>query len=180
MNLFFLDREINRCAEAHNNRHAVKMLLEYCQILSTAHRVLDGESRVVLSTSGRKATVWQLDDDRDTSLYKATHINHPTTQWARKSRQHYSYLQKLVTALSKEYTYRYGRVHKVEDSGLIRVLEQLPKNLGDDGWVDPPPAMPDEFKSSDVVTSYRNYYMGPKKHIAQWKNRDVPEWFRFE
>ena len=27
----------------HNDKHVVKMNIEYCQLMSTAHRVLDGE-----------------------------------------------------------------------------------------------------------------------------------------
>jgi hypothetical protein len=37
--------------------------------------------------------------------------------------------------------------------------------------------MPDEYKVSNVIESYRNYYIGAKKDFAKWKNRDVPEWF---
>ena len=29
----------------------------------------------------------------------------------------------------------------------------------------------------DSLASYRNYYIQSKTHLANWKNRDVPEWF---
>ena len=38
-------------------------------------------------------------------------------------------------------------------------------------------AMPDQYKSNDPMLSYRNYYIHEKKHIASWKNREVPDWF---
>jgi hypothetical protein len=38
--------------------------------------------------------------------------------------------------------------------------------------------MGDEFKiGNDVIESYRNYYREAKKGFANWKNREIPEWF---
>ena len=36
MNLFYLDEDLDRCAEYHVDKHIVKMPLEAAQILSTA------------------------------------------------------------------------------------------------------------------------------------------------
>ena len=49
-------------------------------------------------------------------------------------------------------------------------------HIDDKGFTLPPKAMPDEYKVEDVVESYRNYYMGPKKSFLSWKNREVPDW----
>ena len=38
-------------------------------------------------------------------------------------------------------------------------------------------AMPEEYKVGDAVESYRNYYRGAKSGFANWKMRDIPEWF---
>ena len=46
MNIFYLHRDVDTCAEMHNDKHVVKMILEYAQLLSTAHRVLDGEEHI--------------------------------------------------------------------------------------------------------------------------------------
>ena len=43
MNIFYLDRSVYRPAEMHCDKHVVKMILETAQMLSTAHRVLDGD-----------------------------------------------------------------------------------------------------------------------------------------
>jgi hypothetical protein len=40
--------------------------------------------------------------------------------------------------------------------------------------------MPDEYKVSSVVESYRNYYIGEKSSIAVWKYRETPEWYNME
>ena len=44
MNIFYLDPRPDTAAEMHCDKHCVKMILEYAQMLSTAHRVLDGEN----------------------------------------------------------------------------------------------------------------------------------------
>jgi hypothetical protein len=38
--------------------------------------------------------------------------------------------------------------------------------------------MPDEYKVSDVVESYRNYYRGAKMGFAVWKNGYEPKWLK--
>jgi hypothetical protein len=84
MNIFYLDHDAERCAEMHNDKHVVKMILEYAQLLSTAHRVLDGTIIDRLSPSGRKQKAYLLADNRESSLYSATHINHPSAVWVKK------------------------------------------------------------------------------------------------
>ena len=41
MNIFYLHESPKICAEMHLDKHCVKMLVEYAQIMSTAHRELD-------------------------------------------------------------------------------------------------------------------------------------------
>ena len=55
MNIFYLDKNPKICAMYHNDKHVVKMILEYAQLLSTAHRVLDGtlSSRLSKTEIGR-------------------------------------------------------------------------------------------------------------------------------
>ena len=43
MNIFYLDKNFQVNAKLHCDKHVVKMIVEYAQLLSTAHRVLDGE-----------------------------------------------------------------------------------------------------------------------------------------
>ena len=43
MNIFYLDTNPALCAEYHCDKHVVKMIIEYAQLLSTAHRIIDGE-----------------------------------------------------------------------------------------------------------------------------------------
>ena len=41
MNVFYLDPDPVKCAKMHVDKHVVKMIVEYAQLLSTAHRMLD-------------------------------------------------------------------------------------------------------------------------------------------
>ena len=161
MNIFVLGNSTHECAEMHCDKHCVKMILEYAQMLSTAHRVLD-------------------EDDAHPDLYKIAHKNHPSTIWTRSSKQHYDWLFRLFRMLSAEYTWRYSRgdlkFHKTWDK-LGKILEVAPKNIKDNGWVDPPQCMPDHCKDDDVVTAYRNYYILEKNNFAVWKHSGTPEWY---
>jgi len=161
------------------DRHSIKMILEYAQLLSTAHRVLDGVELEGISASGRKRKFWTLGDSRDYTLYKATHIHHPSAIWVRQSAENYLWLANMLIALCEEYTYRYGKVHKTERDGLAYVLlKNIPHNIRNSGFTEPTPAMPDDVKvSGDSIKSYRNYYINNKAHLANWKKRQVPEWF---
>ena len=178
MNIFYLDRDVDTCAEMHNDKHVVKMILEYAQLLSTAHRMLDGVLTIGLSESGRKRRIYILSDEREQVLYSATHANHPSAIWVRQNQQNYIWLSQLLYALCKEYTYRYGKVHKVQRGGLLEQLFNWPMNIPMGEFTEPTPAMPNDVKvSGDSIKSYRNYYIKNKAHLANWKNRKVPDWY---
>jgi len=188
MNIFYLDHNVRKCAEMHNDKHVVKMILEYAQLLSTAHRILDGVLSTGVSASGRKKTIYVLTDNRDTILYSATHANHPSAIWVRQSAANYMWLAELLEECCKEYTYRYDKVHKVERDGLMQTLKNnFPINISDGPFTEPTPAMPEDVKILrevhtdryvlDSLASYRNYYIQNKTHLANWKKRDVPDWY---
>lgn len=183
MNIFYLHNDTKICAEMHNDKHTIKMVLEYCQLLSTAHRVLDGEMYIDKTVNNRNIKRWRLLDNRESILYSATHINHPSAVWVRKSIGNYYWLSNLLVDLCKEYTYRYGKVHKCERDGLVQLLHDCtPDNMHVIAFTEPTPAMPDDVKiAGDSLASYRNYYISNKQHLASWKgkvnSRNIPEWF---
>lgn len=182
MNIFALDRDPKLAAQYHNNAHCIKMILEQNQLLCTAHRVLDGKEVLEKTSKGRNIKRWKLEDERDVKLYKSTHISHPSAIWVRQSDSNYRYLHDLLVELCKEYTYRYGRIHKCESTGLVSYLKNPPKNIPIGDFTQVTPAMPDEYKvPNDFVASYRNYYVGAKQHLANWvgkvNSRPVPEWY---
>ena len=176
MNIFYLHEDAKTCAQQHVDKHCVKMILEYAQLLSTAHRVLDGTECTVLSKTGRKKMTYTLPDvERDALLYKATHPNHPSAKWARHTAANYGWLYRLFRELCAEYTFRYGKVH-LTDTKLSKLLKNPPKNIPSGEFSPPWRAMPDDYKVDDTMQSYRNYYNGAKTNMFSWKNRPTPDW----
>jgi len=156
VNIFVLDEDPIKAAEMHCDKHCVKMILEYAQLMSTAHRVLDG-------------------DDAPEQCYKIAHKNHPSTIWTRQSKGNYQWLYSLWSALCVEYTRRYGKVHLTWKK-LGITLANIPKNIPINKMTEIPQAMPDYCKKENVVEGYRNYYLNEKKDFAKWKT-EVPYWW---
>ena len=77
MNIFVLDLDPRKCAEYHNNRHVVKMVLETSQLLCGVHWVGGSEAP-----------------------YKLSHRNHPCAIWSRECIENYIWLCDLGMALS--------------------------------------------------------------------------------
>lgn len=162
MNIFVLDIDIKKCAEYHNDKHVIKMILESAQLLCGVHHVTDQ------SPHNHHKSTYQVP-------YKLSHKNHPCSIWARESLTNYLWLCELGLELSKEYTYRYGKRHKSQD--VIEWCIDNRPNIPDKGFTEPAKAMPDKYKVKSVVESYRNYYNGEKASFSKWKNRKTPHWF---
>lgn len=152
MNIFYLDRDIDRAARFHCDKHIVKMPLETAQILCTA-----------LHRHGIAAP------------YLPTHAKHPSVLWAGDSLDHYRWLVRFGKALCAEYTRRYGRRH-----GSESVIDALPDTppIPTAGWTDPPQAMPDGCKRADAVEAYRAFYRAEKADFAKWTGRRVPAFMK--
>lgn len=164
MNIFYVSSDPHLAAKYQCDKHVVKMILESAQMLSTAHWILDINPII-------------------SNLYKPTHKNHPSAVWVRENSQNYLWLYIHFVSLCDEYRYRYGKTHLTE-SKLLTNLEVLPKNikmLPHTKCEEPPLCMPDEFKSDDVVTSYRNYYTSKQNSFKMvWTKRNPPEWFKYK
>lgn len=194
MNIFIVDKDPILAAQALVDRHVVKMIIETAQLLSTAHRVIDGTKVVYKNTKGCKATRYDLAGMRGNLLYKATHVNHPCAIWVRSSKEAYMWTYMHFLQLLKEYTYRYNKTHAT--ARLSGILDYIPEGLCDYNNYnveynsavssvvynahiiakDAPLAMPDEYKTSDTIESYRNYYREGKKHLHKYTKRNPPEW----
>lgn len=170
MNIFFLHLLPEICAQMHLDKHVIKMILETAQLLSSAHHMTKSEGTTYVPK------------------YKLTHQKHPSSIWTRHSVANYTWLAQLGLELCKEYTYRYGKVHKsqVEIELLSINVPKLPLLP----FTPPIQAMPDMYKSvdwsldvrsvDDTIEAYRAYYFFEKHNILSWKGkcngRQVPEW----
>ena len=152
------------------------MILESAQLLSTAHRVLDGIETRGTTKTGRNVKRWILQDDREVVMFQATHVNHPSALWARESVENYNWLVEHFFALGNEYTYRYQKQHKCFGP-LSYLLQSPPLNLKNYDMTPMPSAMDKKYIiSDDPVENYRNYYRYGKSTMHSWKNRNVPDW----
>ena len=175
MNIFILSDSPQESAEMHCDKHTCKMIIEYAQLLSTAHRVLDGDPYLDKTKNGRSIKRWRLDKYEDV-LYIAHSPNHPSAIWVRQTSNNYSWLYQLWFALCKEYEYRYGREH-LTFTKLKYVIGFPPKNIAKGNMTEMPQAMPDHCKMDNPINAYRNYYKIEKKNFAKWTKRQIPNWF---
>ena len=177
MNIFYLHEDPVQNAIWHIDKHIVKMPIEYAQLMSTAHRLLDGEMYLGKTAIGRNIKRWKLHDEREDILYKASHINHPSAIWVRESIENYFQMYKLYMAVLSEFTNRYGKIHgsSKPSIALIRPPSNIPMVKG----TQLPQCMPEMCKVKDnPILAYRNYYIVEKNSFASWKNREIPEWFQ--
>ena len=177
MNIFYLHEDPIQNAKWHIDKHIVKMPIEYAQLMSTAHRLLDGEMYLGKTAIGRNIKRWRLHDEREDILYKASHINHPSAIWVRESIENYFQMYKLYMAVLSEFTNRYGKIHgsSKPSIALIRPPSNIPMVKG----TQLPQCMPEICKvKNNPILAYRNYYIVEKNSFASWKNREIPEWFQ--
>lgn len=181
MNIFVLDTDPKLAAQAHCDRHVVKMILETAQILSTVW--------FKLTPVGARYGV-------PPEAYKPTHHSHPCVLWASMSETNYRWLWRLGSELCAEYAHRYGRRHKTAD--VLNALSDPPhsiREITDGRAVDGEPSafvlcMPEEFSADywpladgrgfnfrdAAVGCYREYYLGAKAHLLTYTNREPPTW----
>jgi hypothetical protein len=154
MNIFALSEEPGLAAQAHTDKHVVKMITESAQIMST-----------VLIGLG-------VEDER---LYKETHQHHPCVRWAATNKENFFWLHSLLFELIKEYDYRWPanaglkflRAREIADASLS-YLHLLP--LG----------QRTPFALHGTVAGYRRHYVANKLKSACWTRREPPKWIATE
>lgn len=156
MNIFVIDYDIELAAQAHVDKHCVKMILETTQLLNNA---------LIVGCSDYSP------------VYRQTHKNHPCSIWVTESADNFEWLVNFGLALCSEYTYRYSKVHKCQSilQQFYLLINRL--TLPQIGLTQFRLCMPDKYKVEDPVESYRNYYRGDKAHIAKWAKRNAPNWW---
>ena len=169
MNIFGLEYDDKRgfkfpcaieSARSQCDKHIVKMPLESCQMLCTAHRVLDGGND---------------------HLYKIAHPKHPSTLWTMESRANYYWHYRHWQELCREYTFRYGKVHKSWQK-YGECLLWAPQNIPDSSALTPFKLAfkthPECVVEGDPVASYRKFYKTKQDRFdMKWTKRRVPNWF---
>lgn len=166
MNIFVVDRDPKISAQMLCDKHIIKMILESCQMLSTA-----------IWYSGfqhLKPKEFAVSH----SFCKPCYINHPCTQWVRQNKENFMWLYNHGKALCEEKLFRYfnNPPHKRQSDydRFLHYLDFIPS-----GDLEPfAQEMPEQYKCVDTVKAYRDYYIGKKKHILYYTRRQVPHWLQ--
>jgi hypothetical protein len=181
MNLFILDEDFDRCAEAHIDVHIGKMQLEAAQLLSTSlwidevlgfvPRALNSEE---LQEVKARCKAEPAISERIFLRYLATHHNHPCAVWARSSLGNFAWAHCYINALNSENIWRGNKSH-ASCAEANRMPD--PRHITGDHMTPFALAMPDEYKCANAVNAYRIYYNNDKASIASWKRRGPPDWW---
>jgi len=152
MQIYYLDHNLKLSAQYHPNKLVVKMITESLQILST---------------------VCHIHNQSELSIYKATHRQHPSTQWCAETIDNYLWLYDMTYWLYEEYKFRFNKTHLAGEkfSGLgipyIKNEGLTPIRYGFNN---------DKYWLEDRVEGYRKYLINEKSHLLKYTNRNKPEW----
>jgi len=183
VNLFYLDKDLDKCAEYHVDKHVNKMILEAAQLICTnlwidelfgfVPRAITKEENTELQVTRKK---WKDVPMEERPIpYLPTMQNHPSCIWVRSSLENFYWTNCYAFALASEAHYRYGSLHKSYD--MLRALPE-PKNMEDHGFTQFALAMTEELKDYDnPIDSYRLFYMLDKATFSSWKHRPKPYWW---
>lgn len=160
MNIFYLSPNTTLCAQAHCDKHVVKMILETAQLLCIASHSLG----YTIPTG-----------------YKPTHKNHPCAHWVAESYANMRWTIDLLNALNEEYEYRYfpkehaSKYLAIHFENAIDILcYKLSAEWKNAGITIRPQCMPPMYKHINTMIAYQNYYCGEKLKFARWTRRTKP------
>jgi hypothetical protein len=189
MNLFVLNVNPKKAAEAHGDKHVIKMILEACQMLYTAHwtshypELLNERSAIKISKAHKLLAIppqmvaAPKRKCADEQGYRPVHLHHPCTIWIRQSTGNYLWAVELALAIAEEYEYRWpGRVHSCKAHALW--LKANVPNIPEGKLMTFAVAMDPEYKvSGDPIASYIKYYKGSKKdrNLTVYTRRTPPD-----
>ena len=186
MNLFILSSNPTEAAEAHADKHVVKMILEACQMLYSAHwtaafpELLENKSAIAVSRAQKllalpPSLLKAPARNGGEQGYRPVHLHHPCTKWIRASLENYMWACELALAIGQEFTFRYGKIHGCQ--AHAEWLQQNPPLLESKGLQTFAIAMKPEYKiSADPIVSYQHYYRTSKEErgLLQYTRRLKP------
>ena len=140
MNIFAVNSDPRLAALELPDKLVPKMIVESAQMLSTAHRVLDGDA--IADTKG---------------LYQKAYENHPSCVWVREDALNYWWLWMHALTLCEEYKWRFsvdGNLKSHKTVPVIHALQEPPVNIPKEKQIrvevleDLPLCMPDQYKET--------------------------------
>ena len=164
MNIFVLDIDPVKAAQAMDCVRVPKMVTESAQMMASALRRHGAtDDQMPLTKAGKP--------------YKGGYHHHPCTVWAGDSRDNFLWLADHAISLSGEYTRRFGKTHAC----IIPIADMRDKALTiPEGELTPfAQAMPDEYKDDDPVVAYRAYYHSKVDSTGgvHYRHTSPPDWW---
>jgi hypothetical protein len=183
MNIFVLDYNPIKAAEAMDCVRVPKMVTESAQMMASALRRYDAtDEQMPLTKSGKP--------------YRGGYKHHPCTVWAGETRSNFWWLSLHAEALLDEYYHRFGKIHACHNA--IYQMSGMYKMIPEGDLTPFALAMPDEYKTAyveglvelcnplithakgnDAVEAYRRYYHS-KIHSAggvHYRHTSPPDWW---
>lgn len=155
MNLFILDKNLVKAASMLCDKHVIKILIESCQMLYTAHHVFKTKKIIP---------------------YRKAYVNYPVTKWVRESLSNYNWTCLYALTLAREYSLRYNKLHKSYKVVCWCILNQ--PDIKDIGLMPFALAMPEKYKKHNSIKAYRDYYLNEKKSLLAYRNNKIPEFIK--
>jgi hypothetical protein len=187
MNIFALSTIAKEAAEAHGDKHVVKMILEACQMLYSAHwtatypQLLQERSAIKISRLSKTLTTPEhmMDAPKRKSGdvgYSPVHLHHPCTIWVREISGNYLWTAELAISIAEEYEFRWpGRTHSCKEHA-VWLKNNLPPGMKRGERNSFAVAMDPQYKVEDPVQSYINFYRGSKRerNLTTYTRRSPP------
>jgi len=200
MNIFYVDLDPAKAAQALHNRHIIKMISESCQLLSVWASRWTPMDRGKLSFmtdeqhAAMMAEVEAADFDPEVTDAMAevppdvpwtgiSHQNHPAALWLSEGLGNVRWLVEHLKAMVDEYDFRYpGNKDKFERARVI--VPAMRYWLGKFVTLNhtcPKACFPDKYKHEpldreNVMQGYRDYYLSEKIAGNEWGKREPPSW----
>ena len=196
MNIFYLDQNIKKCAQAHVDKHVSKLILEAGQMMGTAIRRSMGEPKKIkyITAKGTPSVnfkmVHVLPEDKieiiegvptitkyQDDVYLNSYEKHPCTKWVMHSLENWEWLYQLCYELQEECFYRGYNEHLT-----WKKMQNWPKPKLFSRGLTPHARAFKEFirdecmQYEDTIQAYRHYYMFGKNHLMTYTKRKPPEW----
>lgn len=194
MNLFYLDKDIDKCARFHIDAHCTKMPLEVAEMLCMAtvvndiigfvpRRLTDKERSAVDKVRKEQMALGPPEVRKYHYPGRLSHYNHPSTIWVRSSLENYAWTTCYGHAVDTERQRRNGHNKTHKALGLVYPYP-IPDKLENHGFTPFALAMkdfakdfPHLYNEDDPVTTYREFYKYDKRDFASWKNTETPHWW---
>jgi hypothetical protein len=185
--LFILDKNITITTQSLVDSHIIYSCFTSTSFLSSAISLVLDQANTPQDSSLRDLPCKEMLTKTD-----------PWVKWAAQSPNNLAYLLILFQTLHKEYTFRFGKIHK-----FSYVVDRIAKNMYhyvydfvDQQCTVPPLCMSDIYHTytkslfyaaisvSDFygryltlcAEAYKRYYLATKTRLFKWTKRDRPQW----